>query len=252
MRSYKDTPEKGDLVVVEIDDINPHSVYVKLEEYPEKTGLIHISEVARSWVRDIRKQISEGEKTVAQVIEKEDESGSIGLSLKRVNDKQKSDKMQEWNKERKAEKFLKKVAEKVDEDYEKVYEEVSFPLQKKFGNTFDGFEESLVNEEDIRKTIPEKYVENVKEVAKENISLKKVKLEGDMEISVPKGDGLSKIKDALKVGEGIKISYISAPKYKIKVWGRNQKQAKKLMKDTTKEIEEKIEKAGGQFSFKRA
>ena len=252
MRSYKDTPDKGEMVVVNIEDINPHSVYVSLEEYPEKNGLIHISEVARSWVRDIRKHVSEGEKTVAQVIEPEDDSGSIGLSLKRVNDKKKSDKMKEWNKERKAEKFLKKVADRVEEDYEKVYEEVSFPLQKEFGNTFDGFEESLVDEEAIKDAIPEKYVGAVKEVAKDNISLKKVKLEGDLEITVPSGDGLSKIKEALIVGEGVEVSYISAPKYKIQVWGRNQKQAKKLMKSTVQDIEEKIDKADGSFSFQRA
>ncbi len=252
MRSYKETPDKGDLVVAEIEDINPHSVYVNLEEYPDKKGLIHISEVARSWVRDIRKHVSKGEKTVAQVIEKEDDNGSISLSLKRVNDKQKSDKMKEWNKERKAEKFLKKVAEKVDEDYEKLYEEISFPFQKKFGTTFDGFEESLVNREEVKEIIPEDYLEAVLEVAQNNISLKKVKLEGDLKIRVPTGDGVSVIKEVLSTGEGAEVSYISAPKYNIKVWGRNHEDAKKTMKETVRDLREKIQDHGGSFEFQRA
>lgn len=251
MRSYKEKPEKGDLVVIEVEDINPHSVFVKLEEFPGQKGLIHISEVARSWVRDIRKYVSKGEKTVAQVVGTED-SGSVSLSLKRVNDKQKSDKMKEWNKERKAEKFLKKVAEKTGEDYDKVYEDVSFPFQKNFGTTFDGFEESLVDKDGVSKIIPEKYVETVLEVAKDNISLKKVKLEGDLKITVPEGDGISIIKNSLEVGEGVTVSYISAPKYKIRVWGRNHNQAKKNMKNTVNMIQKKIEEEGGTFSFERA
>ena len=251
MRSYKETPEEGDIVVVEIEDINPHSVFVNLEEYDGKKGLIHISEVARSWVRDIRKHVSKGEKNVAQVIG-EDESGSINLSLKRVNDKMKSDKMKEWNKERKAEKFLKKVAKNLDEDYEKVYENVSFPFQEHFGTTFDGFEESIVDEEKVKDIIPEKYLKAVKKVAKDNISLKKVKLEGDLKITVPTGDGIKVIKEFLDVGEGAKISYISAPKYKITVWGRNHEDAKKTMKKTVKDVRENIEKNNGIFEFQKA
>lgn len=251
MRSYQDTPDEGSFVVIEIKDINPHSVYADLEEFPDKEGLVHISEVSRSWVRDIKKHLNEGEKTVALVLDEED-NGTINLSLKRVNDKQKREKMQEWNKERKADKFIEKVADEVGEDFDTVYEDVAFPLQREFGNTFDGFEHAVVEREAIEDTIDEKYVDAVTEVAQENISLKQVSLEGEMEINVPTGDGLNRIKDALSVGEGIEVSYISAPKYSITVWGRNMDQAKERMESTVDSIRQEIEDAGGEFEFQKA
>ncbi len=253
MRSYKDSPEEGSLVVIEIQDINPHSVFAQLEEFPEKEGLIHISEIARSWVRDIRKHVSKGEKTVAQVLgQEEDDSDTISLSLKRVNDKQKSDKMKEWNKERKADKFVQKVADEVGKDFDDVYEDVAFSFQREFGNTFDGFEEALVDQDRIQGIIDEEYADAVIDVAEDNISLKQVKLEGDLKVSIPTGDGLKKIKDAFRVGEGVEVSYISAPRYKVQVWGRNQEQAKKRMDATVESIQDKVEATGGTFSFERA
>lgn len=252
MRRYEEKPDEGSLVVIEIEDINPHSVYGKLEEYPGKEGLIHISEVSRSWVRDIKKHVKEGEKEVALVLGEED-SGQLSLSLKRVNEKQKREKMQEWNKEKKADKFIEKVAEKVGEEPEELYEKLAFPLQEEFGNTFDGFEAAVVDRKEVEELIDEKYIDAVAEVAEKNISLKRVKLEGEMEIEVPSGTGIKVIKNALATEkDGVEISYISAPKYEINVWGRNQEQAKKRMENQVDEIRDRIEEANGVFSFQRA
>ncbi|MDY6771613.1 MAG: S1 RNA-binding domain-containing protein [Candidatus Nanohaloarchaea archaeon] len=253
MRSYKDRPDEGSLVVIEVEEINPHSVYAQLEEYPGVNGLIHISEISRSWVRDIRKHLDEGEKTVALVLEEDDDdSDSVNLSLKRVNDNQKREKMQEWNKEKKADKFIEKVADRAGEDFDEVYENVAFPLQQEFGNTFDGFEEAVVDQEAIEDVIDDRYRDDVIDVAKDNISLKQVKLEGELDIEVPTGHGLATIKEAIKAGDGVEVDYISAPKYKIKVWGRNQQQAKKRMDKAVNSIRGQIEDAGGTFDFERA
>jgi len=251
VRNYKDTPDEGELVVVEVHDINPHSAYVNLEEFPEVEGLIHISEVSRSWVRDIRKELDEGEKDVAMVLDHED-NGTVNLSLKRVNDKQKREKMQAWNKERKAEKFIEKVAEQVGQDTDTVYEAVAFPFQETFGNTFDGFEIALVDRDRIAEVLDDEYVDTVVDVAEDNISLKQVKMEGELKVEIPVGDGLDRLKEALKTDEGVEISYISAPKYKIEVWGRNQEQAKRRMTSTVEDLEDRVTEAGGSFSFARS
>jgi len=203
-------------------------------------------------VRDIRNELKEGEKDVAMVLEDEDDSDTINLSLKRVNDKQKREAMDQWKKERKADKFIKKVADELGEDQEKVYENVAFPFQKEFGNSFDGFEQAVVDPESLDGVISETYRETVIDIAQDNISLKKVKLEGEMDIRVPTGDGLDSIKEAITAGEGTEITYVSAPQYKITVWGRNQEQAKERMDDAVQGIRERIESAGGTFDFQRA
>ena len=251
MKNYKDYPEKGELVVIEIEDVNPHSVYAKLEGY-DLEGMIHISEVSRSWVRDIKKHVKEGEKDVAQVLEVDKDKNQLGLSLKRVNDKQKREKMQEWNKEMKADKLLEKVAKNLGIDMNEAYEEIAFPFQKQYDNTFDGFQASLVDEEKVDELLGEERAQAVREVAEDNISLKNVEMESVMEIEIPKPNGIDLIKDALEVGERAEINYLSAPKYKIKAWGVDRKSCKNTIKENVDKIRKRVEDSGGTFSVEKS
>lgn len=247
MRLYKDRPDEGELVVVEVTDIHEHSATVRIEGY-DTSGLIHISEVSRSWVRDIRQHVKEGEKTVAQVVEIED--GSINLSLKRVNDNQKREKMEAWRKEEKADKFLQRVADETGTDIDDLYEAVAFPFQEEYGATFEGFERAAMGEADFDELgMDTELADAVSQVAKNNISLKRVEMEGEMEIRVPGGDGVSTIRDALQVGENVEVRYRSAPTYAITVWGRNQEDAKQRMNEAVDSIRGKVEAGGGTFSF---
>ena len=191
MKWYKDRPEEGDFVVIEITDVDKNSAYADLEEYNDVKGLIHISEASRSWVQDLTKELSEGEKTVAQVVDTED---TIGLSLKRVNDKQKRDTMQRWRKEQKASDFVKDLEEKIDID--DIYEEVVYPLQKELGSSFQGFEISIAEEERLKEFLDDEVVDAIQEVARENIDLKQEKFEGEIEVEFYQGDGLERLKKA--------------------------------------------------------
>jgi translation initiation factor 2 subunit 1 len=251
MRWYKESPEEGDFVVVTLTDVDKNSAYAELEEYEDVEGLIHISEISRSWVQDIRKELDEGEKTVAQVIDTEGDNPT--LSLKRVNEKNKRDTMQRWKKEQKAEKFIEKLADRLEKDKEEIYEKVAFPMQREFGSSFHGFEISTAEEDRLLELFDEENVEAIQEVAKENINLKQEKLEGTLQLSFPQGDGLERIKDVLeKKQEGIEIKYISAPEYSIEAWGPTQEVAKSRIDDAIRNVREKVEDKDGNFDFSRA
>ncbi len=246
---YRDVPEEGEYVVIEIEEIHEHSASASIKGYDE-TGLIHISEVSRSWVRDIKQHVDEGERTVAQVVEIED--GTINLSLKRVNDAQKREAMNEWNKEEKADKFLQNVADRTGYTVDELYEAVAFPFQKEYGSTFEGFEHAAMEEADFDTLgIDTDLADAVTAVAQDNISLKQVEMEGEMEIEVPGGEGIDAIKDALTVGENVKVSYISAPDYAITAWGRNAEDARDTMDAAVDTITESIEAAGGTVQFEK-
>ena len=88
--------------------IHPNSAIAKLVEY-KKTGLIHVSEVASKWVRDIREFIKENQFVVCRVMEI-NENG-IYLSIKRVSKGQANSKLNEFKKERKSEKMLELIAD---------------------------------------------------------------------------------------------------------------------------------------------
>ncbi|PSG99895.1 MAG: hypothetical protein BRC28_02220 [Nanohaloarchaea archaeon SW_4_43_9] len=250
MRWYKDRPEVGDFVVITITDADKNSAYADLDEYDDVSGLIHISEVSRSWVQDVSKEISEGEKTVAQVVENEDDT--VDLSLKRVNENQKRDAMSRLNKEKKADSFVEELGEKLDISKDGAYEEIAFELQKEFGSAFHGFEIAVGKEEKLREMFDEETVDAIKEVAKENINLKQEKLEGEIKLEFHQGDGVDRIKDTFKEFEAIDIKYVSAPKYSATAWGRNQELAKKRMDKAVEEFREKAEELGGKFEFSKA
>ena len=252
MKWYKDRPDVGDLVVVTITDVDKNSAYADLDEYEEVRGLIHISEVSRSWLQDVSKEIDEGEKTVAQVVEA-DEEGTIDLSLKRVNENQKREAMARWNKEQKAEKFLEDLAEELDRDEEELYKEILFPLQKELGSSFHGFEIAEGEPGKLEEIVGEDAVEAIQKVARENINLKQEKLEGEVELEFQDGNGPDEIKEVFsEVEEGVEVKYVSAPTYSVTAWGRNMELAKKRMDSAVQTFREKADELGGEFEFNRA
>lgn len=56
--------------------------------------------------------------------------GYIDLSLRRVTDAQRKNKMQEWKRAQKAEKLLELMAKEVGKSLDEAYEEVGFKLEE--------------------------------------------------------------------------------------------------------------------------
>lgn len=253
MKWYNNTPEVGEFVVITITDVDKNSAYAEIEKY-NLQGLIHISEVSRSWIQDARKELSEGEKTVAQVIEVEDEN-NITLSIKRVNDRQKRETLSKYNKEEKAETFIEQLAKELDTETEEAYKQIGYKLQKEFGSSFKGFEISVGEEKRLEELFTEEQVKAIQKVAKDNIDLKKEKLEGEITLEYTKGDGLERIKETLgKINEedGVEVKYISAPQYSITAWGRTKEITKDKMDSALDKIKEKAEELDGKYEFQKA
>ena len=97
-------PEVGDLIIGTITSIVPYGAYVSLDEYEEKEGLLHISEVSSRWVKNIRNFVREGQKNVLKVLRISPEKGHIDLSLRRVTMREKREKLLEWKRDREVEK----------------------------------------------------------------------------------------------------------------------------------------------------
>ena len=73
----------GTIVEGKIKSITNFGAFVALPE--NKTGLVHISEVANTYVSDIRKHLTEGQDVKVMVISTE--GGKINLSIKRLEEK---------------------------------------------------------------------------------------------------------------------------------------------------------------------
>ncbi|MBQ9267407.1 MAG: S1 RNA-binding domain-containing protein [Clostridia bacterium] len=71
----------GEIVEGKVTDIMDYGVFVKLEG--NKSGLVHISEVSREYVKDIHDVIKVGDEVKVKILSMED-NGKISLSIKKA------------------------------------------------------------------------------------------------------------------------------------------------------------------------
>jgi translation initiation factor 2 subunit 1 len=248
-------PELGDLVVATVNRVEDYGAYVKLDEYASIEGLVHISEISTTWVRNIRDHAREGQKLVLKVLRVNPQRNQIDLSLRRVTGREKSEKMLEWKKERKAEAILKSAAEKMNRPEEEA-DKIKDILMEKFGALYDPLEEALDDGSEalIKAGLSEEWAAAISEVSKSKIRLEKSKVRGTVSITCHKPGGLEVIRSTLigakKIrrprGSEIKIYSIGAPRYRVEVQAGSFEAAEKTLNLVTEEIVATIKKAGGE------
>ena len=138
--SKPEWPEPGDLVMATIETVTDYGAYAKLDEY-DKRGLLHISEISSSWIRNIRDFVREGQKMVLKVLRVDAEKGHIDLSLRRVTKRERIEKVMLFKKVRKADALLKSVAEKTGSPVQEVYAKAGALIEQDYG-LYDGFEKA--------------------------------------------------------------------------------------------------------------
>ena len=250
-------PEAGDLVIATIETVTDYGAYAKLDEF-DKRGLLHVSEISSSWIRNIRDFVREGQKVVLKVLRVDHEKGHIDLSLRRVTKRERIEKIMSWKKERKAEALLRGVAEKICLTPDEVYQKAQV-IEQKY-DLYEAFEKAAVEGPDVLTEIgvPENLAKAFSEVAQERIHVKMVKVKGVLEIRVVKPNGVKVIKEAFHKAKGEKIKdakitfyVIAAPKYSVEVQAENYKRAEDVMHETADNVITAITKAGGEGTFRR-
>ena len=252
-------PEIGDLVIATVETVTDYGAYARLDEYG-KRGLLHVSEISSSWIRNIRDFVREGQKMVLKVLRVDSEKGHIDLSLRRVNKRERIEKVMSWKKERKAEALLKAVSEKIGLPVEEVYQKAGALIEEKYP-LYDGFEKAAIEgPETLTKIgVPEIIAKAFADVAKERIHVKLVKVRGTLEVRCLKPNGVKIIKDAFLTAEAaektedseVRFYVMAAPKYSIEVAAANYKRAEDVFQKVAQAVVTNITKAGGTGSFKR-
>lgn len=251
-------PEAGDLVIATIETVTDYGAYAKLDEF-DKRGLLHVSEISSSWIRNIHDFVREGQKMVLKVLRVDLEKGHIDLSLRRVTKRERIEKVMSWKKERKAEALVRGVAEKVGLTSDEVYEKAGKIIEEKFG-LYEGFEKAAIEGSEALTEIgvPENIANAFVEVAHERIRVKLVKVKGILEIRCMKPNGVKIIKEAFFKAKAekpkdadIKFYVIAAPKYSIEALAENYKRAEEILQKAAQSVITNITKAGGTGTFRR-
>ena len=255
----KDYPEEGEFVVGTVIKVQNYGAFISLDEYPNKEGFIHIAEIASGWVKRIRNHIKEKQKVVCKVISIDETKGHVDLSLKRVNEHQKRDKIKEWKNSEKAQRLMLMLAKKLKKTIDQCYKEFGNDLINKYGSLYSAFEE-MAYDYDILKNdgFTGDWIEEFKQLAKENISIQFVEITGYLDIKSWHPDGINQIKNSLLKAESseyedvqITIKYIGAPHYIITIKAPDYKIAEDEMKKAVERIENEITKENGEIKFHR-
>ena len=250
-------PEEGELVIGTVTSIRNFGAFVTLDEYAKREAFIHLSEVATGWVKYIRDHIREGQKIVARVLRVDPSKGQIDLSLKRINDHQRREKVQAWKNEQRALRLVDQVAKSLKITADEAVDQVGPVLVERYGSLFAAFEVASADPKRFQK-------ENEKapwamaflKVARENILPPRVTILGTLEVSDPGADGVDHVRAALLAAENVdpqsvEVQYVGAPRYRIRVNAPQYKAAEETLKKATEAAIARIKSQGGQGTFAR-
>jgi translation initiation factor 2 subunit 1 len=252
-------PEPGDLAIATVETVADYGAYVRLDEY-DKKGLLHISEISSSWIRNIRDFVREGQKVVLKVLRVDSEKGHIDLSLRRVTKREKIEKIMIWKKERKAEALIRSVAEKTGLPIEEIIAKAATPMENEYG-LYEAFEKAVREGKEVLTKIgvPEDMANVIVEVGQERIHVPMVRVKGTVELRCVKPNGVKIIKDAFiharkteKLGSAkLRFYVIAAPKYSVEVLAEDYKRAEDVFQKVAENVVASVTKAGGQGTYKR-
>jgi translation initiation factor 2 subunit 1 len=227
-------PQEDELVLCTVTAVQFHSVFVTLDEYGNRTGMIHISEIAPGRIRNIREFVKEGKKIVCKVLRINAEKGHIDLSLRRVNEMQKREKMNQIKQEQLAEKIIEHAAKKHLKKPEEIYAALSKELIPKCGGIFPAFELVAQGKLDLGTIIDKKLAQSVSEAIAQRIKPKEVAIDGDITLLSYAPNGVEAVKDALSKALAMPgkpvIRYKGAGTYHVSVTADDYKAAEKKLK----------------------
>lgn len=257
-------PNVGDLVVGTVMKVERNGAYVRLEEYKGKEGLIHVSEVSGSWVRNIKRHIRERQKLVAKVLRINRKRGHIDLSLRRVGQDLKREKIFNWRVRQRENNTLALVMREcietgVEVTRQELYEKVAIKFETSFGRILSGFEEARDNGDAVLKKagIPQKFHAPILKISQIFAETSRIKLSGKLTLRTYANDGVSIIRTALenvlnlKLEEDFELSIytIGAPHYHLDVKARDYDVARAVIKKLSNEAISYVVNHEGEGSY---
>ncbi|MCP3683055.1 MAG: translation initiation factor IF-2 subunit alpha [bacterium] len=228
-------PEESELVLCTVTSVQSNSVFVTIDEY-NLNGMIHISEVSPGRIRNMRDFVKEGKVVVCKVLRVNRERGQVDVSLRRVTDAQRRNKINEAKQQQKAEKILEFVANKLKKDTKDIYAECASKIESEYHSLFGCFMDVVEGNADLQKLgISKQVADEITDIIKQRMKPAEVCIKGKLVLTSYAPDGVEIVKDALKkaVDCGVAINYVGAGNYGVSVKAPNYKEAEKLMETAT-------------------
>ncbi|MFX0067043.1 MAG: S1 RNA-binding domain-containing protein, partial [Candidatus Hermodarchaeota archaeon] len=240
-------PDVGELVICTCTRVDSHGAYFQLDEYEELTkeaGYVHVSELAKTWVRQISAHIRVGQKVVAKVLRINPKLGQVDLSIRRVTDKERQSRMQELKHEQRIKGLLKAIGvqNKIDTDTK-----IIKPSLEKYGSVYRAFLD--IHENGVQILLDMGLDKNLADlIFKETASALEppgVTLLGNVVAMVFDSKGISILKKIFQAIEekdetAVEVTAISAPRYRVAISAPDWKTAERKWKEIQEYLEREI------------
>ncbi|MHA2104776.1 MAG: S1 RNA-binding domain-containing protein [Candidatus Hodarchaeales archaeon] len=250
-----DFPSKGELIIGKCTKITPHGAYFLLEGYEklgESAGFVHVSELSKTWIRNIRKHIKEGQKVVFKVLRINPQRSEVDLSIRRVTEAQKRGTLKIFKQEARARTIMAMISDQLKLDEESM-DSITDSLYSYFGSLFTALESARDSDYKIltKLGIEEESAKVIADLASKELERTSVSLSGKLRCSLYTKNGLQIFKDSIykaidvakeKEALSVLIHNISAPDYRIIVEAEDWKRAEKSWKAFQDSVEKSLSK----------
>lgn len=249
-------PEEGDAVFCTVTKVQYNSVFVNLDEYPGKSGMIHISEVSPGRIRNIRDFVKEGKVIICRVLRVKSDRGHIDLSLRRVTESQRRQKIEERKHQAIAENILKSYVQLHKGSLETVYKQVAAAVLTSYDAVYDAFEDVVENNVSLSSLgLDVSVAKELEGIIRERIKPKQVTIEGLFKIQNYDENGVDLINEFIKQADAISdlltIQFLGAGRFKLLVTAPDYKDAEEVIATFEKKMHESFAKTASQYSFER-
>ena len=250
-------PQTGDIVVCRISKVLDYGVFVKLLEFNDQAGFVHISQVSSSWIKNIRNFVKENQIRAAQVIAINSQKQQVDLSFNKVGSEKQRLKIEEFKQFKRSQKLIDILAKSQKISFEDAWKEVALPLLEKTDSLYDAFQAIRLEEHDLLLGIPKKWHAPLLELIEKNIEIPQKEVKGTLSLSSKEANGVELIRSALQSAQKaakdakVQIYYVGGGKYMVQVSSFDYKIAEKVLKQVGDAATDSMKAAKGQASFAR-
>jgi translation initiation factor 2 subunit 1 len=250
-------PEEGDCVFCTVTNVQYNSVFVNLDEYNRKSGMIHISEVSPGRIRNINDFVKEGKVIVCKVLRVNKERGHIDLSLRRVNESQRRAKVEERKQEGIADNILKSYVKLHGGSVDELHKTLSNCVGDSFDSLYLAFEDVIEEDLDLSSLGLDKTLsQDLTKIIAERIKPKQVSIDAEITLSSYDENGVDIINGIMEKlltldSSKIKFTFLGAGRFKVEIVAPDYKEAESYVSEIETILKDSCDMSTTSFSFKR-
>lgn len=249
-------PTRDEIAICKVAKVLNYGVIVDFLEYPGIQGFVHVSNVANSWIKNIRNFAREGQIRVAKVLNVDREKRQVDLAFNKVSSGEERAALNIFKGSKRSHKFVEMIAKEMKLPNEKVWKEFAEPLVREFGSLQKAFEEAKIAGNDSLQ-IPEAYQKIVFDIIGQ-VAMPEKTVKQLFQIESLASNGVELIKQALIQAKSnvkkaeVDMAYFGAQKYLVKVSAVSFKLAEKGLDEIVQSVTANVKKMGGTLTLVKA